>query len=531
MLPLLFFTTNNVKLAHVRYLGESYRVKIEGFRQKTYHASYNEPRISSRDDLLRESYESAIEQAKKAHIDTTRRFFFLEDTSVILEALSTKHEVPGVDVKYWMANQTFASLDEMLRANGNNRKVFVRSDMVLHIPEIYRTKWGLTNSYIIFTGTQSGSVSEVEHRIETNLVYPWLDDRTFNKWFIPDDVLVPLSLLPIDDANTYDFRKKAFAKMMDFLAQKGALTEAGRQMNLSLQGAPLLIVCGFTCAGKTTISQYLLKAYGYRHIEASDFMYLNFYLRHDPTSKTKIGDFAEQALHAEPQIAAKDVAKYMESDLSRATVISGFRSMNEIDWLTDYFKVGTNATIVFIQATERIRFERHKKRNRDKRELSEKEFSILDQQQIRMGLEQIERGPGVILLKNEGDLDGFLRGFETTVLNKKNCKEVREIDLSRYRHFKGVLKLEDAILIALLGKWDDSENRKFFTTTGIAKLIREIFPEVKPVKHKDNVSRYFNQDFYPLYEIAPSADESKRRYRLSNTGYGRAVDACNGLTI
>ena len=67
-------------------------------------------------------------------------------------------------------------------------------------------------------------------------------------------------------------------------------------------------------------------------------------------------------------------------------------------------------------------------------------------------------------------------------------------------------------------------------TTAIAKLIKEIFPEVKP-KHKDNVSRYFNQDFYALYEIEPSSDESKRRYRLSNTGYGRAVDAYYGLII
>ena len=58
-----------------------------------------------------------------------------------------------------------------------------------------------------------------------------------------------------------------------------------------------------------TISQYLLKAYGYRHIEASDFMYLNVYLRHDSISEINIGDFAEQALLAVPQIAAKDVAK------------------------------------------------------------------------------------------------------------------------------------------------------------------------------------------------------------------------------
>jgi hypothetical protein len=235
-------------------------------------------------------------------------------------------------------------------------------------------------------------------------------------------------------------------------------------------------------------------------------------------------------LQTEPQIAARDVAEYMESDLHRPTVISGFRSKKEIDWLTDHFKVGTDVTVVFIQASRGIRFERHKKRNRDKRELNEKEFSGLDQQQVRMGLRQLESDPAAVLMKNEDDFDTFFTTFETTVLKKKRSKEIREVDLSRFKRFKRVRKLEDAILIALLSKWDDNENRKYFTTTGIAKLIKEIFPEVKPAKHKDNVSRYFNQDFYALYEIAPGQDESKRRYRLSNTGYGRAVDACNDLT-
>ena len=78
------------------------------------------------------------------------------------------------------------------------------------------------------------------------------------------------------------------------------------------------------------------------------------------------------------------------------------------------------------------------------------------------------------------------------------------------------------IFMALLSRWEDREDRPYFTTTEIAKLISELFPSMKP-KHKDNVSRYFNQDFYAFYEIDPDPDENKRRYRLSNTGYGRAV--------
>src|ERR1700722_15687227 len=101
MRDLTFFTSNATKLAHARYIAEGWPIRIKGFRQRTYHANYHEPRLSSREELLEASYRSAIEQCAKAGISTEVHPFILEDTTVRIEALSSPaKEVPGLDVKY-----------------------------------------------------------------------------------------------------------------------------------------------------------------------------------------------------------------------------------------------------------------------------------------------------------------------------------------------------------------------------------------------------------------------------------------------
>ncbi|MCH8041212.1 MAG: AAA family ATPase [Nitrospinae bacterium] len=530
MLNLIFFTTNKVKLAHARYMAENYPIKIKGFKEKTYHASYDEPRINIREELLQSSYKSALAQATKGSIDTTRRFFFLEDTSLIIEALSTpEEEIPGVNVKDWMKTQTFDSINTLLMEHGNNRKVTVRSDILLHVPEPYKTKWGLEKSYVVFTGYQEGKVGDQEYNITTNCVYPWLDNKTFNKWFVPPNTSVPISLLPISEANKYDFRRHAFSQMVKFLKEKGGLSEEYKQTSLGLEPFSTWIVCGFTCAGKTTISQHLIRKYGYMHIEASDFMYLNYYLRHDVSSEIKIGDFAEIALIEKPQIAAEKIAEYMEENSNLPTIISGFRSKKEIEWLRSYFGNGKKFGVVFIEASETIRFERQKRRNRYGKGLTLEDFRALDKQQVRMGLSEIAAGSDVTPVENEGSFNEFFEQFEGSGFQNPIPLEDREIDLSRFKEISDNVKLEDSIFIALLSKWKYNEDREFFTTTAISKLIRDIFPFLLKPKHKDNVSRYFNQDFYPFYDIEPNGDENKKKYRLSNTGYGEAMQVFHKL--
>lgn len=522
MLTMTFFTSNPTKLAHARYLAEGEPVEILGFRQRTYHAGYEEPRLQSREDLLKASYESAVQQARKARILSPRHFFILEDTSVTIDALSSPtEEVPGLDVKYWMRETTFHSLDGSIRKAGGNRRAVVRSDVLLHIPSAYKKLWGV-DDYIVFTGEQSGSIVHREQTFATNVMYPWLDNQTFNKWFQPDGASGPLGRLSIADANKYDFRRKAFDKLFQFLKERRLLRSPTPQRRLPLQQDINYIICGYTCAGKTTASQYLARSFDYLHIEASDFMHLAYYMRHDVPDRISIGDFAEQALIEKPEIAAETIAKYLEADLESPCVISGFRSIREIDWLVEKLgEYGKQFRIVFVNTSEEARFSRMLKRSRSGDVSDMAPFRSRDEQQKRMGLEVIANDPRTFVWINDADLSDYLKFIENDVGHRPLDEPDLDRWLSKVRQQRR-LKLEEAILIALLTRWVDDEKRPCFTTSEIAKIINELVSETSQ-KHKDNVSRYFNQNFYAYYEVEIDPLKGTRRYRLSNTGYGKAL--------
>ncbi|MGZ2430444.1 non-canonical purine NTP pyrophosphatase [Rhizobium redzepovicii] len=523
MLTLTFFTSNHTKLAHARYLAEGEPIEINGFRQRTYHAGYEEPRLHSREDLLRASYQSAIEQGRKARILSPRHLFILEDTSVRIDALSTENtEVPGLDVKYWMREATFASLDNSIRSAGGNRRAVVRSDVLLHIPPGYKKLWGMDQDYIVFPGEQSGTIVEHESAFETNVMYPWLDNRTFNKWFRPDGASGPLGQLSISEANRYDFRRKSFEQLFAFLRKHKLLSEPVLQRQLPLQDHVNYIICGYTCAGKTTASQHLARFFDYLHVEASDFMYLAYYMRHDVHDHISIGDFAEQALREKPEIAAEGIAKYLQAEMETPCVISGFRSIREIEWLVEILgQLGKRFRIVFVKASQEARFARMADRNRTGDVSDIARFRTRDEQQRRMGLGVIAQAARTVAWENESELKDYLTVVNEDVgrspLRVPDLFESLSAVASRRR-----LKLEDAILVALLTRWSDDERRPYFTTSEIAKIINELMPE-NSQKHKDNVSRYFNQNFYAYYEIEIGPSKGTRKYRLSNTGYGKAL--------
>ncbi|ESW95554.1 hypothetical protein X769_29075 [Mesorhizobium sp. LSJC268A00] len=521
MRELTFFTTNPTKLAHARYLAEGRQIRIQGFRQRTYHAGYIEPRLVSREAILEASYRSAKSQILKAGYSEATHPFILEDTSVRIDALSgTDNDIPGVDIKYWMEGRTFESLDSMLRATGNARGATVRSDVLLYVPTNYRNSWGVTSEYIVFHGEQRGSIVDQERDYATNLVYPWLDNRSFNRWFQPEGCDAPLGSLPIEVADRVDFRRKSFQQLFRFLDERRYSSAASIQMQLPLDHKPNIILCGYTCAGKTAASHYLARAFGYLHVEASDFMYLSYYYRHGYRGMLSIGDFAESALAQKPTIAAEKVAEYILDNLSEPIVISGFRAQQEIIHLEKELALcGKYFTRRFVAADEQVRFERLLARARPGDDLSIGEFRARDHQQQRMGLEVIRQSPGVLVLSNDGSMQNYLDSISQLV--GAESKNEINVDASLNSLAKiSDIGLQDAILIALLSVWKDDETRKFYTTTEMANLISTVFPRINP-KHKDNVSRYFNQDYYVFYEIF--GNKNAKKYRLSNTGYGMAI--------
>lgn len=529
MRELTFFTTNQTKLAHARYIAESRHIRIKGFRQRTYHADYVEPRLAVRGDILRASYESAKVQLSKAGFSEASHPFVLEDTSVRIDALSTEDkEVPGVDIKYWMQDRTFASLDAMLRAAGNDRHATVRSDVLLHIPSSFRSSWGLEVEFLVFTGEQRGSIAEAEYLFHTNLVYPWLDDRSFNKWFVPEGADKPMGALPIDIADAVDFRRRSFDPLFDFLEERRYFAAPITQLELQLHHKPNIILCGYTCSGKTTASQHLARRFGYLHIEASDFMHLAYYYRHGYRGPTAIGDFAEQALEQRPTIAAEKVVEYMLDHLAEPIVVSGFRAPEEVEFLENAMKArGKEFARRFINAGQVLRFSRLQARARPGDNITIEQFRARDLQQRRMGLDAIEQSSKTLSLQNEDSLEAYLEWINMLAEGAGGNDINIASSLTALARISEV-GLQDAILIALVGVWKHDEARQFYTTTEVSALIARTFPTIRP-KHKDNVSRYFNQDFYAYYEISSAPDNATRRYRLSNTGYGMAISRLRAL--
>lgn len=527
---LTFFTSNQSKLAHARYLAEGRNIRIKGFRQRTYHASYNEPRLNSRDEILKHSYASALEQIGKARLPAASHAFILEDTSVRIDALSNAIlEVPGVDIKYWMAGRTFESVDTLLKGSGNNRGASVRSDVLLHIPSNFAKNWGVNSPYLVFTSEQRGRVIDRERSFESNLVYPWLDNRSFNKWFVPDGSIEPLGALPITLADQVDFRRGAFEQLFNFLEERRYFSASPEQLNLPFDPRPNILLCGYTCSGKTTASQHLARRFGYLHIEASDFMHLSYYYRHGFPSPTQIGDFAERALKEKPTIAAEKVVEYMLDNLNEPIVISGFRAPEEVTYIDSVMRsYGKVLTHFFVEANESIRFARLRARARPGDNLDSEKFRARDLQQRRMGLNIIQ-GLGIMRpLVNEKQIGTYLAMIDAIV----GDNDEEEIDVTvQLESLNKITEigLQDAILLALLQVWEEDEKRKFFTTTEVTALISATFPAIHP-KHKDNVSRYFNQDFYAYYEISKGDGTKTRKYRLSNTGYGMAIRVLRKLT-
>ena len=516
MIRLYFITSSQTKLAHARHLARAYLVNIR--EKRNYGVAYNEPRLSDRDELLRKSYDDALARWKKsAH--QSQSFFFLEDTSVIIDALSENREYPGLDVKYWMREITFAKLDKLLRDSGNNRRVTVRSDAVLHLPEAFRAEHSIEDRFLVFTGMTTGAVVEQEGPVTTNILYPWLDSRSFNKWFAPTGCDSPLSSLPIEVADAYDFRAGSIGGLLQFLRQYSEINTASsvrpadRRPHFARLLPALQLVTGLPCAGKTTLGTYLSEKCGYYHIEASDFMKLAFFERHGRLSKLSVEEFAENALIATPDIVVRPVIREIMKCKERLIIVTGFRSPREIEIFRAEYDGPSDVESWFIQANESVRFNRSVERDRADALESIDSFQKRDEVQLRMGLETIHSEIGSHVIVNESSLTHFfsecVRLFDA-VLNSED--EVPAFE-------KRPSSLEETVLIGLLLR--EADGNPLYSTTELAHELNQMFPESKIKTNKNNVSRFFNQRVSAYFKFEEFNGVLK--YRLSATGRSRAL--------
>ena len=494
-------------------MGQRLGISVTGFREKHFYGSYHEPRIDDRETLLRESYESALEQWRRRTAADDLGFFILEDTSVRIDALSMEIEVPGVHVKYWMKGKTLPKLNRLINRAGGIRTATVRSDIVLHIPDKFRQALSLGDKFLWFFGETKGAIVERERDLESNLLYPWLDNRTFNKWFVPEGFSEPISALPIVHADTVDFRFRAFEQVAAFLKNIGFAESSnapvGYQLSIPIvpKPPPVIVICGYSCAGKTLLSQWLRDEHGYMHFEASDFMYQEYWRRHGITGGTKIGNFASSALSQDPSIVPRSIAAHIETKGHSRVVVSGFRSPDEVDHL-ERLLPSRDIQLIFLEAPQPIRFSRAVSRGRE--EVTLDRFRERDNAEEVMGLEKIRRKTGATVLQNLESVDSlysrFRAKFGDLLAVSSHQDEVSGQEQAR--------ELENVILLALHQTGPQSS----YTTAEIAQLVAQLFG-VK--KSKNNISRYFYQDFHPYFEV--TVEKGRNKYRLSNTGHSAAI--------
>lgn len=556
MFKIIFLTSSKLKISHFTYLLRDYDIEL--MPPPDYGKPYIEPRIYDRDKLLELSVNSANQRlARKAAFkeesdavtlpielstsvenllipsDHQNRIFFLEDTSVVIEALSRGREYPGVDIKYWMRDNDFESIDRQLKRRKNNRRVFVRSDLVLYLPPALRDR-NEGSIYKVFTGRSEGYITEVDESFEVNSLYPWLDNKTFNKWFVPDGESRVISQLPIQKALKHDFRKKALDLMLAFLESKRVIRRAEiiphqiPYSQIELFPSSDFIFCGPTCSGKTVLAFFISKKFGYLHIEASDFMKKVFHERHGLDSALDIHIFAKETLISEPGIIANQVADYILKTQPYRFVVTGFRSSEEIKVLKARLN-REDIKLIYIDAPVGVRFLRNKLRARSDVSEDINGFILRNAVQDSMGLSDIRNISTVV--ENDNTLFYYLRN-----MIKKFIPSESHVDNSRHT-LCGVsvyLSLEKVILISLL--LEEQAGKIPLTTSEIARSItasllclRTKADGVVVLVNKNNVSRYFNQKFSVNFKVVKV--DKVIKYQLSQTGKSAAIALLKELSI
>jgi len=524
MFNLLFLTSNRTKFQHACYLCRDYELRL--VQKSQYGVVYKEPQTQDRDKLFKESMEDAKKrlsrQIKNKVTASSQDFplnklFFLEDTSVKIHALSTdSNESPGTEIKFWMKKHNFASVDKLLKERGNNRRVSVRSDILLYLPKNLREGQN-DKQYKKFTSMKDGTIVEKEYSFKTQELYPWLDNRSFNKWFIPLGCRVPISILSEKVARKYDFRTGAFKDMLEFLERKHIISKKNVRRNeptqevLPLFNIPSFLVCGLPCVGKTTLGDFLNKEHAYYHIEASDFMYLSYHERHGINPTVLISDFAEKALRKTSEIVASQVLAHLQAIKDSPFIITGFRSPKELEIFVARYKGFNTVYQVYIEADSEKRYQRNLKSECGETISFKRDFNERDKQQLSMGLKEIKTKLKSKTIFNNSDFKDYFQNFLEKYPQVSQCKE----KISTIAPKDRPTELEDAILITLI------DETQYLTTTQIARRLNSCFPYSKVKTNKNNVSRYFNHRFHPYYEI--KKENKKIKYHISPTGRSKAM--------
>ena len=403
-LTVRFHTSNIEKFLQARFVFGNAGVTLGYFKesQDPYVEDYQVGKRTLLDRAIREIVDRL----------GANSVFFVEDTSVRIEALSGSEDFPGLHVKEWFRNTSFEQLDQSLLSVGDDRRATVYSDIGLFVPGLDRP--------VFVGGETEGLVATTPPRFGTDVEHPWLTPNTFNGWFIPRGASSRLGEMPVEESLTYDFRVRALNELLRRLEEFTAvlnlptgnyalpLRHISMEQPMLFPESPLLVVVGRVCAGKTTFGNYAISVNGGLHIEASDVM-------RDlaESSGTRASTMVEKARsllsQMGPDVVAREIESRFGASLDTGAVITGFRTLEEV-WYIRQRHPGCR--VVLVECGDRIRFERHLARRRVKGVEAFADFAAFDRDQWTFGL--LGRVADVCDLKviNEGPMLEYERKID-----------------------------------------------------------------------------------------------------------------------
>jgi inosine/xanthosine triphosphate pyrophosphatase family protein len=410
---LFFYTTSSEKFAQAQFAFQRSGLSITEFKSR--HDPYREDEDGTSRELLTRAIEEICETVQLA----ASTLFFVEDTSLRVDALSDPTgEVPGLHVKEWFARTSFEELDRELKEAGNVRAATVKSDIALHLPNLGHP--------LFFHGETSGAVASTPPDFQASIEHPWLRPDSFNGWLIPDDADCPLGAMRVEESWRYDFRAKALTELIGRLEEYAAVLNLpvaastrrvkrlrALEPTLFSDDRPTFVVIGPTCAGKTTFgNRAAVNSEGREamlHIEASDIV-------RTFDGGPKVGesplDFALRVLgaHGFDVAARRIVDEYYGDQLRAGAVITGFRTIEELLYIRSAL---STTRVLYLDAPLRTRYDRFLQRRRSADDtLSLEDFKRLDLDQGSFGLLSAGSQLADVRLVNDQNFETYFEQIE-----------------------------------------------------------------------------------------------------------------------
>lgn len=160
-----------------------------------------------------------------------------------------------------------------------------------------------------------------------------------------------------------------------------------------------ILLCGRSCAGKTTGGQLLSAALGKPHCEASHYMRRYWQTLGKPGENAD--DFAFRSLREDVTRVPAAILAECGRDKASLAIVTGLRSPEEVAVMQEACRT---SMLVWVDCDATLRFARAQLRDRSDAPRSFDELTAKDAAQNDMGLERLQSELNPIVVSNQGSL-------------------------------------------------------------------------------------------------------------------------------